>query len=232
MTDQTREQRAAEPDARAHNARIAIPPRTEPSRYGRRGPEARALVEDFDELDLAEMLVAEKNARAAEEAGRRALAQRQEMAAERYAWQERGDRAERERDQARATNQRLNLRAQRLESELAAYRRAVAQWESSERGTYVPLRTIAAIAKAAGRDIENPRWLLHYQRVEQAETANDRLRSLRAEVLGQFQTLRHEHDPTGEPTHWQCRVRPYEYEKWREAAAGKTRAASGAEEPS
>jgi hypothetical protein len=122
--------------------------------------------------------------------------------------------------ETRATNQRLNLRAQRLESELAAYRRAVAQWEVDERGTYVPLRTLAAIAKAAGRDIENPRWLLHYQRVEQAETANDRLRSLLAEVLGQFQTLRHEHDPTGEVTHWQCRVLPYEYEKWREAAAG------------
>lgn len=74
-------------------------------------------------------------------------------------------------DQARATNRRLNLRAQQLESELATYRRAVDQWEISERGTYVPLRTLAAIAKAAGRDIENPRWLLHYQRVEQAETA-------------------------------------------------------------
>lgn len=83
--------------------------------------------------------------------------------------------------QARATNQRLNLRAQALESELAAYRRAVAQWEVSERGTYVPLRTIAAIAKAAGRDIENPRWLLHYQRVEQAEAAVKRVRALVAE---------------------------------------------------
>ncbi len=72
---------------------------------------------------------------------------------------------------ARATNQRLNLRAQKLESELAAYRRAIDQWEVSERGTYVPLRTITAIAKAAGRDIEHPRWLLHYQRVEQAEEA-------------------------------------------------------------
>jgi len=79
---------------------------------------------------------------------------------------------------ARATNQRLNLRAQRLESELAAYRRAVSQWEVSKRGTYVPLRTITAIAKAAGRDIETPQWLLHYQRVEQAEAAIERVRSV------------------------------------------------------
>jgi hypothetical protein len=80
--------------------------------------------------------------------------------------------------QARATNRRLNLRAQGLESELAAYRRAVGQWEVSKRGTYVPLRTIAAIAKAAGRDIETPQWLLHYQRVEQAEAAIERVRRL------------------------------------------------------
>ena len=77
--------------------------------------------------------------------------------------------------QARETNRRLNLRAQALESELATYRRAVAQWEVSERGTYVPLRTVAAIAKAAGRDIESPRWLLHYLRVEQAEAAIKRV---------------------------------------------------------
>jgi hypothetical protein len=80
--------------------------------------------------------------------------------------------------EARATNRRLNLRAQGLESELATYRRAVSQWEVSKRGTYVPLRTIAAIAKAAGRDIETPQWLLHYQRVEQAEAAIERAERL------------------------------------------------------
>lgn len=78
--------------------------------------------------------------------------------------------------QARETNRRLNLRAQGMESELATYRRAVSQWEISKRGTYVPLRTIAAIAKAAGRNIETPQWLLHYQRVEQAEAAIGRVR--------------------------------------------------------
>ncbi|MDX2749606.1 phage tail tape measure protein [Streptomyces scabiei] len=73
--------------------------------------------------------------------------------------------------EARATGQRLNRRAQVAESGLATVRRAVAQWEIDERGTYVPLRTIAAIAKAVGRDVEDPRWILHHQRVEQAETA-------------------------------------------------------------
>lgn len=77
---------------------------------------------------------------------------------------------------ARATNRRLNLRAQRLESELGAYRRAVGQWTVTERGTYIPLRTLSAIAKAAGRYIETPQWLMHYQRVEQAEAAIERVR--------------------------------------------------------
>jgi hypothetical protein len=71
---------------------------------------------------------------------------------------------------ARETNRRLNYRAQDLESELAAYRRAVAQWEISERGTYVPLRSLAVIAKAAGQPAPE-RWELHYERVERAEAA-------------------------------------------------------------
>ncbi|MGW2048617.1 hypothetical protein ACWCPF_26050 [Streptomyces sp. NPDC001858] len=70
--------------------------------------------------------------------------------------------------EARATNQRLNYRAQQSESELAAYRRAVRQWEITDNSTYVPLRSIAAIAKAAGIDVPE-RWELHYQRVERAE---------------------------------------------------------------
>lgn len=79
---------------------------------------------------------------------------------------------------ARATNQRLNREKQQLESELAAYRRAVADWEISDHGTYVPLRTVATIAKAAGLDVP-ARWELHYERVERAEAA---LRRLAAEA--------------------------------------------------
>ncbi|MET7944248.1 hypothetical protein [Streptomyces sp. NPDC005302] len=88
--------------------------------------------------------------------------------------------------EARETNRRLNYRAQQLESELATYRRAVSQWQVSDRGTYIPLRTISAIAKAAGRDIEHPRWILHYQRVEQAEAAIERVRSYLASQTDAF----------------------------------------------
>jgi hypothetical protein len=80
--------------------------------------------------------------------------------------------------QARETNRRLNLRCQQAESALATIKRSVGEWEISERGTYVPLRTIAAIGKAVGRDITNARWLLHYQRVETAEAAITRIRQL------------------------------------------------------
>jgi hypothetical protein len=80
--------------------------------------------------------------------------------------------------QARETNRRLNLRCQEAESALATIKRSVGEWEISERGTYVPLRTIAAIGKAVGRDITNARWLLHYQRVETAEAAITRIRQL------------------------------------------------------
>lgn len=52
-----RDQRIAEASARAHNARMAIPPRDQANRYDRLRPEARALLEGYDELDLADMLV-------------------------------------------------------------------------------------------------------------------------------------------------------------------------------
>lgn len=51
--------------AKAHNSPAAIPTRDEASRYDRLSPLARALVDDFDELDLAEMLVAAQDELAA-----------------------------------------------------------------------------------------------------------------------------------------------------------------------
>lgn len=83
--------------------------------------------------------------------------------------------------QARETNRRLNLRCQEAESALATIKRAVGEWEVSERGTYVPLRTIAAIGKAVGRDIDDSRYELHYQRVEAAEAT---LAAIRAALAG------------------------------------------------
>lgn len=83
---------------------------------------------------------------------------------------------------ARATNQRLNYEKQRLESELAAYRRAVADWKISERGTYVPLRSLAVIAKAAGIAVPE-RWELHYERLARAEADRAAMLTEAAEAL-------------------------------------------------
>jgi hypothetical protein len=89
------------------------------------------------------------------------------------------DRAAAELATARDTNRRLNLRAQRLESELAAYRRAVGQWEVSDRGTYIPHSSLRAIGLASGKDIlGSVRHLKHFERVEQAEAAIERVRLL------------------------------------------------------
>jgi hypothetical protein len=85
--------------------------------------------------------------------------------------------------EARATNQRLNREKQRLESELATYRRAVADWTISDRGTYVPLRSLAAIAKAAGLEVPE-RWELHYERVERAEAALTAASTVQAPAAG------------------------------------------------
>lgn len=72
---------------------------------------------------------------------------------------------------ARTTGRRLNLRCQQAESKLATLKRIVGEWLLAEMGTYVPLRSITAIAKLAGRDIEDDRYVLHYQRVQGLEDA-------------------------------------------------------------
>lgn len=82
-------------------------------------------------------------------------------------------------DQLYATIRRLNYRAQRAESQNTAFRRAVAQWRVSERGTFIPHTSLAAIGRAAGTDIlGSVRHLRHFQRVEQAEAAIARVRAL------------------------------------------------------
>jgi len=128
--------------------------RDKASRYDQLGPVARALVDDYDALDLAEMLV-------------------------------------------------------KAQDQLAALRQVA-------RG-YCP---------ACGRGDAAPtvdNW-------EQQRQRADHLAGLLAEVLGQFQPLRPEHNPTGEPTHWQARVLPYEIDAWQKAAAG-TAATSSPEQP-
>jgi hypothetical protein len=89
----------------------------------------------------------------------------------------RAKRAEAQRDQDRATAQSLNLRAQRAESRLAVIERAVDEWKVSDRGTYVPLRTIAAIARVMGVEVDEERLVLHYGRVAELEAALERVRA-------------------------------------------------------
>lgn len=72
-------------------------------------------------------------------------------------------------DRCRATIRRLNHRAQRAESRVAAIARAVREWKFTERGTYMPLRSLAAIARMVGRSVPDGRFELHYQRVERLE---------------------------------------------------------------
>jgi hypothetical protein len=89
--------------------------------------------------------------------------------------------------EARATNRRLNLRAQKLESELAAYRRAVGQWEVGERGTYISHASLRTIGLACGKDIlGSVRHLKHFERVEQAEVAIERVRNYLASQADAF----------------------------------------------
>ncbi|MBD3004730.1 hypothetical protein [Streptomyces sp. 5-10] len=79
----------------------------------------------------------------------------------------RAETAEIDRDRARATSRRLNRRVQEAESKLAAYERAVAEWQVDDRGTYVPLHSLAAIARTAGLDVDQDRFEMHYQRMEE-----------------------------------------------------------------
>jgi hypothetical protein len=80
--------------------------------------------------------------------------------------------------EARATNQRLNYRAQQLEAELATYRRAVRQWEVSERGTYIPHSSLRAIGTCGVDALGTVRHLKHFDRVEQAEAAIERVHAV------------------------------------------------------
>lgn len=96
----------------------------------------------------------------------------------------RAEEAEAERDEARATNQRLNLRCQQAEGQFAKVKRAVADWRINERGTYVPLSTLNAIAKAVGIEHDTDGWELHYQRVEalEAELGTERAHAQQAGI--------------------------------------------------
>ncbi|MER5882693.1 hypothetical protein ABT160_02575 [Streptomyces sp. NPDC001941] len=96
-------------------------------------------------------------------------------------------------DELYATVRRLNYRAQRAESTIAQYERAVVQWEISERGTYIPHASLRAIGRVTGTDLlGSVRHLQHFQRVEQAEAAIARVRAHLRYVLD-YQGPGHSH---------------------------------------
>jgi hypothetical protein len=82
--------------------------------------------------------------------------------------------------EARETNRRLNYRCQQVEHVGAVFKRAVNDWEWTDKGTYVPLRTLTAIAKAAGLTFDSGRLELHMQRVERLEAELAAVRALLA----------------------------------------------------
>ncbi|TXS50145.1 hypothetical protein [Streptomyces sp. t39] len=84
------------------------------------------------------------------------------------------------------TIQRLNARAQHAESTVNTFCRAVKDWDVSDRGTYIPHASLVAIGRAAGTDVLGSiRHLRHFERVEQAEAAVDRVQAYAAR-LDQF----------------------------------------------
>jgi len=92
--------------------------------------------------------------------------------------------------EARATIQRLNLRAQTAESENATYRKAVAEWDVGERGTYIPAATLQLIGRTAGLKgigvYGTTRHLKYFQRIEESDRVIDGLRK----VAGKWNTNR------------------------------------------
>lgn len=140
-------------------------------RYDQLGPVARALVDGYDALDLAEMLVKAQDA----------LATLRQVARGYCPDCGRGDAAPTVTDW-----EQQKQRADEAEGRLAH---------------------LQASSEAAGRFLTR------------TADERDRLRAVLAEILGQFQPLRPEHNPTGEPVDYQCRVLPYEWDAWQKAAA-------------
>jgi hypothetical protein len=233
-------------------------------RYDQLGPVARALVDDYDALDLAEMLVKAQDQLAALRQVARGYCPacgRGDAAPGVDNWEQqrqRADQAEREREVGRQhaaaiaaqrdrLRQRMNALADRWDNALAVdkpYARtlrneitcapfdpdgAMTVQEYTERG-----RRLWAFRCWGTDTCDGWLGLGHHtqtsalaERERHVAEAHNEPRAcscasavLLAEVLGQFQPLRPEHNPTGEPSHWQARVLPYEIDAWQKAAAG------------
>lgn len=150
--------------------------------------EARILREHV-ETELREAEAARRSTERAEEAARRALEQRQEMAEERYAWQERGDQAERERDQQAAV----------LAEVLRHFTEHGHPGAPCVRTPWLRTETVDRWRSVVQHDVERPWW-------QQLDTARGELAEAQA-VIKQVHAL-HQPQPGGSgfPDSQQCRT--------------------------
>ncbi len=100
-------------------------------------------------------------------------------------------------DAKHETIARLNTRAQEAEHRLAVFHKAVGEWVMEEGKTYIPLHTLTAIAKAAGKEFDAARYISHGEqmvrlkkRVAEAEAKlNDETAPLTVDT-GQLEQLK------------------------------------------
>lgn len=145
--------------AKAHNSPAAIPTRDEASRYDWLSPLARALVDDFDELDLAEMLVAAQDELAALRAVARSYCPacgRGDAAPTITDWEQQKQRAERAetilaRIQALADEYPAGIDTALIHEALDQPAPAPAATEATERETTT--RVFAALHRSAEQDV-------------------------------------------------------------------------------
>lgn len=77
--------------------------------------------------------------------------------------------------ESRATNERLNHRTQAVESRMADVEKAVEDWGVNRRGVYLPLRSLMAIARAAGKEVDFDRIVSYREKIDELEAEIERL---------------------------------------------------------
>lgn len=82
---------------------------------------------------------------------------------------------------ARATNQRLNHRAQAAEAKLSAVERAVGEWKIEEGSVFLPMASLVAIAQSTGRIMEVGRLVSYSEKIEELQAEVNRLEAEKEE---------------------------------------------------
>ena len=98
--------------------------------------------------------------------------------------------------EARATNRKLNHRAQSAESTVGRYRRAVAEWRVLDDGTFVPYDSLKEIGRISGVEIlPGVRYMRRFVNAQQAEEFVER-------IYGLLEYWNSVTPPFGEPQSW------------------------------